>query len=117
MQVIGQTLVANGDEQPQYYYTPWFPRIADNAVFTYERIHSSLTTPEVVTVYHKDAEDAGSEGALVSTTWTQLGSTSLYEAKCSDLREMVRFKVELASSAVEVLHFRFLPPTWYTKAV
>jgi hypothetical protein len=115
---IGQTILVPGNTS-QDYYTPWFPRVADRAVFTYERIHA--TAPAIaVTVFHKEAEEAGDEGASAGSFSTSaLGSTNLYEASCSDLRELVRFKITIASdsSAVGILHYRFLPPTWYTKAV
>jgi len=119
MQVIGETVVTTGvDEEAQAYFTPWFPRVADNAVFSYERIHSSLSTNETVTVFHKDAEESGDEGSSVTTFSSQIGTTGIFQATCSGLKEMVRFRVTTTSTASpEMLHYRFLPPTWYDDAV
>lgn len=108
--IIGQTLNAVAGED-KFYFSPWFPRAADNAVFTFQYITDQLTGGAVIDVLHKNAEDSGT-GSVVTDFSAQLGSTDLYEAQCSGLKEMVRFRVKLKDGTGWV-HFRFLPPTWY----
>jgi|KBSSwiStaDraftv2_1062776.scaffolds.fasta_scaffold1872565_1 hypothetical protein len=109
--IIGQTLNAI-DGEDAYYFTPWFPRVADNAIFTFQRIEDTLTGGgAVVEVFHKNAEDAGT-GSSVTEFSSQLGSTDLYEAACTGLKEMVRFRI-MVKDGTGWIHFRFLPPTWY----
>jgi len=118
MFLIGHTLVVPGNTS-QDYFTPWFPRVADDARFTFEEIYSTASSV-TVTVYHKSAEDAGDEGgSSVASFSSQLSPANVYEASCSNLKELVRFKVTIGSetSAPGVLRYRFLPPTWFSKAV
>ncbi len=106
--IIGQTL--NGDYGAvREHFTPWFPRQADNAIFTYERIFSTMGT-ETVEVFHKNEEDTGLGTSLGS--FSDLGSTGLLESVCSGLKEMIRFRVQIKNASGWV-HFRFLQPTWY----
>ena len=106
------------------YYTPWFPKGADNAYFTYEIIHQFLATGGspgfTVTAYTKNREDAGSEGT--SFGFSQIGSTSFYHAECTNLKQLVRFKITIAPGTDLTIYaqgvtYRMLPPTWYDTAV
>ena len=90
--IIGQTLNADGGYDRDYF-TPWFPRQADNAVFTYDRIASTLSTAEAVDVFHKNEEDAGA-GTMLTGFSADLTSTGLFEAQCIGLKEMVRFRIQ-----------------------
>ena len=114
---IGHTLVASADSSTDYF-TPWFPASADNGIFTYEKIHGNMSL--TVTVYHKDMEDPGSApGSPATSTFTQIGSTTFYEAKCEGLKELVRFKLQVSSGGGEsgaYFVYRFLPPVWYSTA-
>lgn len=100
------------------YYSPWFPRAADNAVFTLEKLQDSFgSTPMTVTVYTKNREDEGSAPGSPAGTFTLL-TGNFYEVACVGLKELVRFKISFrASSAGQGVVFRFLGPTWYDKAV
>lgn len=102
--------------------TPWMDSIADNAFFTYELVHSYFDTGGglTITVYTKNREDAGSEGTSF-TSFTQIGSTGLYQKQCTDLKELVRFKIAVTAATsspgrTEGAIVRFLPPTWYFTA-
>lgn len=104
------------------YYTPWLPKGADNAYFTYELIHQFLASGGtfVVTGYTKNREEPGSEGT--SFAFSQIGSTAFYEASPTNLKQLVRFKVTItpggsASDGAQGVTYRLLPPTWYDKAV
>jgi hypothetical protein len=101
------------------YYTPWFPKGADNAVFTMERLeHTFGTSALAVTVYHKNREDEGSAPGSAVATFTNLSGTSFYEASCTGLKELVRFRLAFTASAVgQGVILRFLAPTWYSTAV
>lgn len=102
--------------------TPWLDSAADNAFFSYELVHSYFESGGgvTVTVSTKNRADAGSEGTSY-TTFTQLGSTGIYHRQCTDLKELVRFKVAITAatttpSRTEGAILRFLPPTWYFTA-
>lgn len=112
--IIGQTIEASSSAT-QTYYTPWFPGQADNAIFTFEQIHSTLGSAEDVSVYTKEAEEEGVGSAATSGTFSQLGSTRFYEASPTGLKDLVRFRIFLRDTT-GFLHFRFLQPTWYATA-
>ena len=116
--IIGTFVVAaNGVDRT--YYTPWFPRGADNALFAYELFYDDLSgDPFSVEIEHKDAEDAGSAPGSPSGSFAQLGSTDIYQADATGLKELVRFAVTVPQygSAGESVSFRFLSPTWYSTA-
>lgn len=104
------------------YDTPWFPKGADNAVFTYEIIHQNFGSGGgiTVTVYTKNREDAGSEGTSF-TSFSQLGSTGLFEKSCANLKQLVRLKITVtpgsSPTGPEGACYRILPPTWFDTAV
>lgn len=119
---IGQQVMVIGTVG-RAYYTAWFAKAADNGVFTYEIVHENFGTGDgvglTVTVYTKNREDAGSEGS--SYTFSQIGAQKFFQAFCGDLKQLVRFKIEVvpgeSPSGPEGVHVRFLAPTWYDKAV
>lgn len=116
---IGTTIMVIGTGA-RSYDTGWFPKGADNASFIYEIIHkpSTGTTAFTVTGYTKNREDAGSEGT--SFSFSSLGS-DFYQATPTNLKQLVRFKITLTPgtgvTGPEGVCYRFLPPTWYDKAV
>lgn len=124
---IGTLLVTLASASAEVYFTPWFPKGADNAYFTYDIIRKSLGTGTpagsfTVQVYTKNREDAGSQGASVSGSWTQLTGTDFYEFPAENLRQLVRFKITVKGGTTpptgqEGVVYRILPPTWYDKAV
>jgi len=105
----------------QTYYTPWFPKAADNAIFTLEKVLDTIPTGAdgfTVTVFTKNREDEGSApGTAVGTLNTALAG-GFYEANCTGLKELVRFKITFKATAVgQGTIYRLLPPTWYDTAV
>ncbi|HHH28829.1 MAG TPA: hypothetical protein ENK57_10865 [Polyangiaceae bacterium] len=122
---IGALLITlAGDEGPEEYYTPWFPKGADNAVFTYEIIRQNFGASGSiqVEVFTKNREDIGSSGTSKGTISTNFSGTTFYEHDVTDLRELVRFKITLTTGSSkptgqEGVVYRILPPTWYDKAV
>lgn len=106
------------DTSGTVYYTPWFPKGADNGVFTMEKTIDNLATaPVSVTVYTKNAEDEGSApGSAVGTFSTLSGA--FHEVNCTGLKDLVRFVLNFrASAAGQGAVFRFLAPTWYDTAI
>jgi len=114
--IIGQTIFAENGT-PRAYFTPWFPRVSDNGVFAYEFVHN-LGGSLAATVYHKDREDPGSSPGSPSGSFAQLGGTDFYQANCTALKELVRFKFTLTSAngSTALALFRVLTPTWYATA-
>lgn len=95
------------------FYTPWFPRGADNGVFTVEEVEKSATV--TYTVLSKNREEEGS--APNSGTSFSTVSGNFKEAKVTGLLELVRFKISVSGTSGQSVIFRFLPPTWYDTAV
>ena len=122
---IGTLLMTlGGEEGAEEYYTPWFPKGADNAVFTYEIIRQNFGSGGSiqVDVFTKNREDIGSNGTSKGTISTNFAGTTFYEHTVTDLRELVRFKITLTPGSSkptgqEGVVYRILPPTWYDKAV
>ena len=110
---IGDLIPASVGQGSTTLFTPWLPRQADNAVFSYEVIDSMGGTSLTVQVYHKNREDPG-EGTPIdgvgSPDWTASGS--IYTGTFNGLKEIVRFAVTTNASGLGVC-YRILPPTWY----
>jgi hypothetical protein len=114
---IGTQLMGIGNAGSKDYYTPWFPKQADNAIFTYERMFFTGTAFSV-TVYTKNREDIGSNSVTSYSSWTQMSGINFWQGQCTNLLELVRFKITLNGSAAgDGVAYRFLPPIWYNKAV
>lgn len=116
---IGTSLMAMGSTSAKTYYTPWFPRGAENAVFTYELIQAlPVGGTFAVTALHKNREDQGAEGTtlVASGSFSQIGSSGLYHGVGTGIKELVRFKLVVTPAGTgDGLVYRFLPPTWYPK--
>ncbi|MBZ0150269.1 MAG: hypothetical protein K8J09_01965 [Planctomycetes bacterium] len=99
------------------YYTPWFPRGAENAAFSLEKVADTIGNGGVTFgVVTKNREDEGSGGTSAGSFSSVSGG--FYEATCTGLSELVRFTITFRATAVgQGVIFRFLPPTWYDKAV
>lgn len=104
------------DTASNVYYTPWFPRGADNAVFALELIKNTLAS-FAVNVRTKNREDEGSAPGSSAGTFTQLSGNFL-QVNCTGLKELVRFEITTRGGAAgDGVIYRFLPPTWYDTAV
>jgi hypothetical protein len=116
------TAIVALDTSLHTYYSPWFPKGADNGVFAVEVTGNTLPDVPVGTVFSvltKNREDEGSApaSAVGSTTLTS-GTPGIYELNCAGLKDLVRFQVAFrAGSAGQGLICRLLPPTWYDTAV
>lgn len=112
---IGHTIVQGSSSTD--LFSPWFPREADNAVFTYEQIklESSSFTVEV---WHKNTEDLGDGTQLTGTFTADSTFSNIYYHTFEGLKELVRFRYELNSGDWEVggpcfVIYRMLAPTWF----
>jgi hypothetical protein len=122
---IGTLLMTFGSTAHEYY-TPWFPKGADNAYFTYEIIRQNFGTGGTpgftVEVFTKNLEDVGSQGTAASVTFSNLTGTSFYHGPATSLRQLVRLKITVKGGTTpptgqEGVVYRILPPTRYDKAV
>ena len=114
--MILSTVMMGGNGTERIYYTPWFPRKTDNALFTYELVFEDSSDLIVVEIYHKDEEDPGSAPASPAGSFAQLGSTGIFQASVSGLKEMIRFAVTVRDAPSQTVAWRFLPPTWLATA-
>ena len=111
--------VVDGDKYE--IYCPWFPRQADNAIFTFYQIQKLLGTNDlVVEIFHKNAEDLG-PGSVITSTFVEDGSSGVFwtSTPVTGLKELVRYRV-YAGFDTGMGHygvwFRILEPTWFNKA-
>ncbi|MCB9583767.1 MAG: hypothetical protein H6718_00125 [Polyangiaceae bacterium] len=96
-------------------FSPWFPREADNAIFTFETIDNDGSGSLTVDVYHKNTEDPGPGAALSATAaFSAIGSTNYKSGRFVGIKEMVRFRYTGSGGWVI---FRMLHPTWFNTAV
>jgi len=130
---IGQVLMSG-----ENVLSPWFPREADNAIFSWEKIQDSGSVGLTVTVWHKTTEETG-EGTQITGSWSTDGDISY--KKFTGLRELVRFEytasapgsvvqgtvlepggagaevnVPIAAADIGWVKFRMLAPTWFNTA-
>lgn len=98
--IIGQTVFAGT------YYSPWFPRRGDAAVFAGEVI--AATGSMMLNVEHKNSEDADSAAAVLGSA---IISSGVGTVSVTGMKELVRFKYFVGTSGNWV-HFRVLPPAW-----
>lgn len=97
----------------------WFPRRADNAIFTLEVAAIELPGDGgfTVQVYHKNREDSG-DGSVIapSMSLTAIGRTA---STIEGLKELVRYRYELANESDAAAAWalsRMLAANWYDDA-
>ena len=98
-------------------FTPWMPRLADNAIFTYEVVRFYKTAgpppptfnPFDVKIFHKNSEDLG-EGEDAGATWVQ--SDNIHRTTLTGLKELVRYRIHCDTVDVGGV-YRILEPTWF----
>lgn len=105
---IGQMILKD-----QSVYTPWFPRQADNAIFTWEIIQQFVGTDVDVMVYARNTDESGAGDDISPVSWGTDGSLRFHTF--TGLKELVRFKVTGTGGSVAAL-YRFLTPTWFDDA-
>lgn len=121
--IIGQTIFVDG-EPVISYYSPWFARRGNAAVFVCDVIQTADVNSFDVGVETKASEESdGSAVALASEPITLTANTRTSFEVGSGLagagfKDLVRFRYDLAwnGSGVDLgyLHFRMLNPAWLT---
>jgi len=110
--IIGQTLIMVAGT----YYSPWFPRQGDSAVFSAQAIALTASFAGSLNVYieTKNAIQVdGSAGTATNGTFYLSAVGVAGTALVSGLSELVRFKyVPTGTTAGQFVHFRILPPAW-----
>ena len=95
-------------------FTSWMPRVADNAIFSYEVVqhYGAGANPFVVKIFHKNMEDLG-KGSDASATWTATSNT--HHATVTGLKELVRYQIDVIAMEVGGV-YRIFDPTWFDTA-
>ena len=115
----GETL-----SQGDIFYTDWFPRQADYAIFWAELIDMDGDEPQVtIKIFHKN-EDATSSmdgtdtGKSIALSVAGRVSVDMGASVATPLRQLVRFKVEVSGgiSGDDWVFLRMLTPVWFNKA-
>jgi len=108
--IIGQTVFGGT------YFSPWFPRRGDAALFAGEVIAAGGATL-TLGLQTKNSEDADQNNITTASTGTiasvtGIGAGVVGTVTGSSLKELVRFAYVAAGSSTQWVHFRVLPPAW-----
>lgn len=102
--IIGQTVFGGT------YFSPWFPRQGDGALFGAEALASTGTL--VFQLYGKAADEADVSAVAVSASSNFITGGTVVTVAGTSLPQLVRFRYIISSSASNWVHFRVLPPAW-----
>jgi hypothetical protein len=98
----------------------WFPRQADNARFSFQKISDGGSNQGALTirVLHKNAEDAGDGSTITATSFLLEAGTSFPNGTVSTelfqgLKELVRFEYEANVAGTVWIEFQQLDPAWF----
>ncbi len=95
-------------------YTPWFARGGDLMRASAELVARSASETVTITPFTKADTDAG-DGAAATGTLT-LSSVGRQTAEFSNLKNLVRYKIDPGATGSWVM-VRILPPSWFEKVV
>jgi hypothetical protein len=123
-------------------FSPWFPREADNAIFTLQIIATfGESVALTVEVFSKNSEDTGPGSEVGNAiTWETVDSNAAFKAaqflvngSFSGFDELVRFKFSVSTGSDQLpvaagfaqldasdmmwVRYRMLMPTWFDTAV
>ena len=114
---IGHTITQEktGTGGSTVLFSAWFPREADNAIFSFEQIMLEGGSSFVVKVFHKNTEETG-EGAAHGGSFS-VESDNIHWGTFTALKELVRFHYEVKDgnwgNGPCFVIYRMLAPTWY----
>ena len=92
------------------YYSPAFPRGAENATFVAQITHTHDSPTFVITTQHRDSE---ATAWTDTTAFTPITTTGTYTLDVSALKELVRFKYTFTSAdAVDGVRLIMHAPVW-----
>jgi len=104
--IIGQTVFGFTGT----YYSPWFPRQGDAAVFAAEVIANGVSGSLMFQIESKNREQTDAAGSVVGSS--VLFSSGIGTFSGSGLLELVRFGYRINPAGTGWVHFRVLPPAW-----
>ena len=104
--IIGQTVFGFSGT----YYSPWFPRQGDGAVFAAEVIANGSSGSLAFAIETKNKEQADSAGSIVGVSSYLTSGVGTFSG--SGLLELVRFAYRVGAAPSSWVHFRVLPPAW-----
>jgi len=94
------------------FYSPWFPRGGDDAVFILETFDISGLTL-TWTFWTKNAEDTDASATQVGSAETITAAGLKETSLLSGFKELVRYKFSTgATPSMDWVHFRVLNPSW-----
>lgn len=112
MPLLGQSVVGIEDPPHAVYTGPWFSRQSDAATFVAQTLHIGTNCRLVVTVEHKNIEDADSAAATVAT-FSTISAVGTSVQSATGLKELVRFVYTVSTtSGTDWVHYRMLAPIW-----
>jgi hypothetical protein len=93
------------------YYSPWFPRQGNAAMFAAECIAHGNSGSLQFAVQTKNKEEVDASATVLgSSAWMDTGVIATYSA--TGLLELVRFAYKVGPHETGWVHFRMLPPAW-----
>lgn len=112
--IIGQTIFAGT------FFSPWFPRQGDAAVFSGEVIAFNGASTLSIFVQTKNLEETDTQAGTLTSGSMVWDATSIAvkttgggtPVAASGAKELVRFKYVLSAASGYWAHLRVLPPAW-----
>jgi hypothetical protein len=104
--IIGQTVMSGGT-----YFSPWFPRQGDSAVFSAQVIACSTAGTFTVQVQTKNNDDVDPGTVVGSFSGTPNTLGVFGGTQFLGMKELLRFQYTQTGSS-NFVHFRVLPPAW-----
>jgi hypothetical protein len=93
-------------------YSPWFPRLANNATFLVQTVARSGATC-TVTIQTKLASDSETGNITDKGNTIVCNATGVASARNTDLMELVRYKYVITGTYdTDWIHFLVLEPQW-----
>ena len=95
-------------------YTPWFPRRADHMIVSAQLIEFNNTLGVEIFGFTKNRDEVGDGVQLVAQPSISLKAVGKVTEEWTALKELVRYKIQGASTKDDDYYlFRLLPVTWY----
>jgi hypothetical protein len=112
------------DGETVVVWSPWMPRGADNARFTFEIVYEINAYTFTFDVYQKNSDELVNDGSVAvanaSFSSVSVGATVFWSATGTGLEELIRYKITLTGGAGSGIPsgvcYRIHPPTWYNTA-
>ena len=122
--IIGETLAAPLQGYTGVYFSPWFPRGGNAAIFQFDMIVAYNMSSVTVDIETKNTEDDDKDASSLKTetisspssgTRTRIeAGANLGASATAGFKELVRYKYALAATSGRggFIHYRMLTPAW-----